>query len=308
MLSRIAESLFWIGRYIERIECTARILDVYLQTLVEDPTIDQEATCRSVLAAMGIEYDGPVDQNVILDQLLSDQSSPASIAYAVESTRENARRSREVVSTEVWEAINTTYNAMAGGGWARMRPADAFRTARERANMISALMDHTQSHDDGWQFTVLGRYIERVDMTSRLILTTTYSAGSAASWQLTLRACGAHHAFTRTYRAIESPRAAAEFLLLDRAFPRSITYGLNQAAGCLEILDPRQRRIGFGSDAARIIGQARARLEFLSLTDLLSDLPGEIDTLKLVCADATDAVAKRYFEGAAAPEWLGGAL
>src|SRR5699024_8705509 len=86
MLSRIAEALFWIGRYIERIECTARILDVYLQLLVEDPVIDQETTCRSILAAMGIPEDqaAEADQQTVLRMLLYDRSSPHSIAYAVE--------------------------------------------------------------------------------------------------------------------------------------------------------------------------------------------------------------------------------
>lgn len=308
MLSRIAEALFWIGRYIERIECTARILDVYLQLLVEDPVIDQETTCQSILAAMGIQHDGAADQEVVLRMLLYDRSSQHSIAYAVEAARENARRSREVVSAEVWEALNTTYNGVLSGQLSRSRPADAFRVARERANMVSALADHTQSHDDGWQFIVLGRHLERVDMTSRLILTRAYATGSASTWQITLRACGAAHAFTRTYRAIESPRAAVEFLLLDRLFPRSVAYSMGEVARCLEELDPRQRRIGFGGDAARIIGQARARMDYLSLTELMTDLPGEMGALQRVCAEASEAIAKRYFEGAVVPEWMGGDL
>lgn len=308
MLSRIAEALFWIGRYIERIECTARMLDVYLQLLVEDPVIDQETTCRSILAAMGIDYEGRADQDAVLRLLLYDRSSPHSIAYAVESARENARRSREVVSTEMWEALNATYNTVLSGRLRRSRPADAFRLARERASLVSALADNTQSHDDVWEFIVLGRHLERVDMTSRLILTRTYATGSAAAWQITLRACGAAHAFTRTYRAIESPRAAVEFLLLDRLFPRSVAYSFGSVAHCLEDLNPRQRRVGFGGDAARIVGQARARMDYLTLTELMTDLAGEMGALQQVCADVSEAIARRYFEGAVVPEWLGGAL
>ncbi|MDE9364997.1 alpha-E domain-containing protein [Luteipulveratus sp. YIM 133132] len=306
MLSRIAEALFWIGRYIERAECTSRILDAHLQVLTEDPTIDREATCRALLAAMGVSHDGTYDQAAVLRLLFHDRSSSASVVSAIDSARESARRSREVVSTEMWEAINTTYNETTSGQLSRMRPADAFRLIRERASMIAALADGTLSHDTGWQFLVLGRSIERVDMTARLLLSTANGAGGASSWQTTLRACGAHHAFTRTYRAIESPRAAAEFLLLDRLFPRSVVFGLTQAAACLEVLDPRQRRLGFGGDAARIVGQARASLDVRSLNDLLSDLPGEMERLQRVCVEATDAVTHRYFEGAVAPEWLGG--
>ncbi|NHN55332.1 alpha-E domain-containing protein [Calidifontibacter sp. DB0510] len=308
MLSRIAEALFWIGRYVERADALARLLDVYLQLLVEDPVIDREATCRSIFAAMGAQHDGVNDPDAVLRVLLWDSTSPSSIAFALETARENARRSREVVSTELWEGLNTTYYMVSNCQLSGPRPADGFRLVRERANLITALADQTQSHDDGWQFIVLGRSIERIDMTSRMIQMTTYATAPSASWLLTLRACGGAHAFTRTYRAIESPRAAAEFLLQDRLFPRSIAYSLGQAAACLEVLDPRQRRVGFGGDAARIIGRARARMDYLSLTELLSDLAGEMSALQSMCGEATEAVAHRYFEGAVAPEWLGGPL
>lgn len=306
MLSRIAESLFWIGRYIERAEATARILDVHLQLLVEDPVLDRDATCQSLLAAMAVGHDGPADVDEVLRYLLTDSQQPSAIAYALTMARDNARRSREIVSTELWEALNTTHLQVADGQLASMRPADAFRLVRERANMIAALADNTQSHDDGWQFIRLGRMIERVDMTARVILMTTYGTGSAASWQVTLRACGAAHAFTRIYRASESPRSAAEFLLQDRLFPRSVRYSLNEAATCLEELNPKQHRTGFSGDARRIVGQALAQLEYRSISDLLGDVAREMESLQRVCAQATEAVSKRYFEGALPPEWIRG--
>lgn len=263
------------------------------------------------MAAMGIDFEGatwPADTQTLLQTLLLDRTAPQSIAYAIEAARENARRSREVVSSEVWEGLNTTYNAVLGGQLQQRRPADAFRFVRERASMITALVDNTQSHDDGWQFIVLGRCIERVDMTARLVTMGNFVSGPNGAWALTLRACGASHAFTRVYRVSESPRAAAEFLLLDRLFPRSISHLLEQAGHCLEELDPRSRRVGFGGDAARVIGQAHARLSYLPLTDLVTDLPGEMEELQRVCAGATAAIATRYFEGVVAPEWLTEAL
>lgn len=306
MLSRIAESLFWIGRYVERAEATARILDVHLQLLVEDPVLDRDVTCRSLLAAMAVGHEGPADVVDVLRLLLSDSDEPTAIANALTIARDNARRSREIVSTELWEALNTTYLLINNGQLASMRPADAFRLVRERANMIAALADNTQSHDDGWQFIKLGRMIERVDMTARVILMTTYGTGSASSWPVTLRACGASHAFTRAYRASESPRSAAEFLLQDRLFPRSVSFSLSEAAQCLERLDPKQRRTGFSGDARRIIGQALAQLEYRSISEVLGDVQAEMESLQRVCALATDAVTKRYFEGAITPEWIRG--
>ena len=110
MLSRIAESLFWIGRYIERSDGTARILDVHLQLLLEDPWIEEDLACRSLLSVMGTEV--PDDQSLtrqdVLGILAVDRNEPASIAFSLNAARENARRAREIVSTELWECLNTT--------------------------------------------------------------------------------------------------------------------------------------------------------------------------------------------------------
>ena len=109
MLSRIAESLFWIGRYVERADVTARILDVQTQLLIEDPFVDEEESCRLLLGIMGVEHDGPVDQRVMLRLLLSDGSSDSSIVATLGAARESARRARETLSTDMWSAINTTW-------------------------------------------------------------------------------------------------------------------------------------------------------------------------------------------------------
>ncbi|MEQ1736754.1 MAG: alpha-E domain-containing protein, partial [Rhodoglobus sp.] len=109
MLSRIAESLFWIGRYIERSDGTARILDVHLQLLLEDPWIEEDLACRALLSVMGSDVPEGVELNreSVLNILAIDRSEPASIAYSLGAARENARRAREIVSTELWECLNT---------------------------------------------------------------------------------------------------------------------------------------------------------------------------------------------------------
>src|SRR6476620_6857355 len=110
MLSRIAESLFWIGRYIERSDGTARILDVHLQLLLEDPWIDEDTACRALLSVMGSEAQSeePLGREDVIALLAVDPKHPASIAHSVGAARENARRAREIVSTELWEALNPT--------------------------------------------------------------------------------------------------------------------------------------------------------------------------------------------------------
>ena len=122
----------------------------------------------------------------------------------------------------------------------------------------------------------------------------------------TLRACGAYEAFLRTYKGLETERGAAEFLLLDRLFPRSVVFALNRAEQCLDNLEATGQRAGFQNEAQRLLGRTRAELEYRSLSDVVADLPAEMERLQRTCALATEAVTRRYFAGAEALSWQRG--
>ena len=307
MLSRIAESLFWIGRYLERADVTARILDVQTQVLVEDPGMDERTSCEQLLSVMGIEeYEGTPDHRMILKLLAYDTDSPNSIASAIAGCRESARGARETLSTEIWLAINTTWRGL--GSARSMRPPAMFEWVRNRTAMISGIADSTMSRDDGWQFYQLGRNIERVDMTARLLSTAALASGPSVAWPTTLRACGAYESFIRAYRGVEADRQAAEFLLLDRWFPRSIVSSLNQAEKALTRLERSGRRAGFGDEAQRLLGRARTELEYRPLADIVFDLPFEMERLQRSAAAASEAVSARYFAGSEDHAWTGGVL
>ena len=176
MLSRIAESLFWIGRYVERAEDTARILDVQTQMMVEDPTVDIDAACRTLLSVMGADIpEGRLTMEAALFRLAFDTDEGTSITSAVAGARESARRARETLSTDLWEVINSTYRFLPSGRFRAMRTQDAFRWMRERAAVINGTADATMSRDQGWHFLVLGRSLERADMTARLVATSALS-------------------------------------------------------------------------------------------------------------------------------------
>ena len=314
MLSRIAESMFWIGRYVERAEDTARILDVQTQLLLEDATVDETQTCRDLLSSMGLESEaaaesgvdvsGPISVDQVLRLLAYDPHSPSSIAAILTAARESARGARETLTVPLWEVINTTWRPIPSGRFETLRPPYVFQWVRERAALITGTADATMTRDEGWQFIVLGRHIERADMTSRLVATTALSNG-AGQWTSALRASGAYDAFLRTYRGIETDRAAAEFLLLDRLFPRSVVFALNRAEQALDNLGGDPRRAGFQDEAHRLIGRMRAELEYRALADLLTDLPEEMERLQRTCAAATDAISRRYFAGAEPVSWKG---
>ena len=311
MLSRIAESLYWIGRYVERAEDTARILDVHLQRMLADPWTQEDAACRSLLRVMGKpQEDGPFTSARVVGLLGLDERNPSSVVGALTAARENARGSRETVSSEMWECLNTTWHGLQN---ARRRveqqgPHSFFRWVRERCAVMAGLTDATMSRDEGWMFLVLGRSIERVDMTARLLRTHERAGGSIPSWLTLLRSSGAWETFLRTYRGSLDDRHAAEFLLLDRLFPRSVFAALSTAEGCLADLEPDPGRAGVATDAQRIVGRARTNLEFRGADDLIDDLSPVLASLELTCKQVNDAVSRRYFRQTTAVNWVRGAV
>ncbi|MCU1570208.1 MAG: alpha-E protein [Naasia sp.] len=306
MLSRIAESLFWIGRYIERSDGTARILDVHLQLLLEDPWIEENLACRALLSVMGssVDDDRALTREDVLAILAVDRTHPASIAYSLGAARENARRAREIVSTELWECLNTT-RARMPRRVSSEKVHEFFGWIRERAALAVGIIESSTSRDEAWQFFTLGRSIERADMTARLLATRSLTEASGPSWTTILRSCGAYEAYLRTYRGVPSARNAAEFLLLDRLFPRSILFSVSRAEECLRQLEPRSGRVGVTDQAQRLLGQIRSQLEYRPVTEILDDLPRQMDAVQDVTSVASEAIRQRYFPTNAAPSWTG---
>ncbi|BDZ45450.1 alpha-E domain-containing protein [Naasia aerilata] len=306
MLSRIAESLFWIGRYIERSDGTARILDVHLQLLLEDPWIEEDTACRALLSVMGSSApdDRELSREDVLALLAVDRTHPASIAYSLGAARENARRAREIVSTELWECLNTT-RARMPRRVSSEKVHEFFAWIRERAALAVGVIESSTSRDESWLFFTLGRSIERADMTARLLATRSLTEVSGPSWTTILRSCGAYEAYLRTYRGVPSARNAAEFLLLDRLFPRSVLFSVSRAEECLRELEPRSERVGVSDQAQRLLGQIRSQLEYTPIAEVLDDLPRQMDAVQDVTSAASEAIRSRYFPTSAAPSWIG---
>jgi len=307
MLSRIAEGLYWIGRYVERADDTARILDAYLHRILEDPWSDEEGACSSLLAILGIEVDGDerVDTDLALRRLAFDDANSSAIAGALLSARTNARGAREVVSSEMWECLNVTWHALPQQRRAadRLGPHEYLRFVRERAALFFGLADSTMSQDDGWRFLVLGRSLERVDMTARLLSVRVLDASHAPDWTMLLRASGADESFLRTHGGSGDATRIAEFLLLDRLFPRSALHALATAEQCLVELGPDPGRAGVPDPARRPIGQVRTRLDYAETDRLLSQLPTLLVDLQDACLLSSQAIATRFFQYAPPVAW-----
>jgi len=299
MLSRLAESLYWIGRYLERTDDTARIVDSYVHRMVEDPFNDEDATCRSLYSILGIDVDSeePVTTEQMLQHIVYDADNPNSIAGSLGGAFENARRSREFISSEMWVALNSTRNRLPQmeNTARRLGPSQYLLFVRERAALLAGLIDITLSHDDGWHFLVLGRSIERIDMTARLLRGRVLSEEHAPDWLAFLRACGAMEAFMRSTREIHDANGVAAFLLLDRLFPRSVLYSLNLADTCLFEIQPISQRIATADVARQSLARGRGRLEFMDPAELLDQLPDLLEMLEETCVRINDAVTDRFF-------------
>ncbi|MCU1499537.1 MAG: hypothetical protein JWM47_3490 [Acidimicrobiales bacterium] len=317
MLSRIAEALYWMGRYLERADDTARLLDVHVHRMVVQ--LNDDRVGASLLESMGIEgehlarleAEGPIDLWKATELLAYDGDNPSSVVGSLRLARENARGLREILATEVWEALNRTYHELDNHVRAArtLGPHLLFQWVRDRVAMIGGLIDTVLLHDDGWRFLTIGRSLERVDMTARLLGAVPADA-DASRWSGVLVSCGANDAFLRTYGGDIDQAKALSVLLLDPDFPRSVSYALAQAEAALDDVDGGQRPNGGRrrplvrtSAAAREVGRIRSELAYTDPATLAADLPAVVARLQAATAYASELVTQRYFQRVAFVEW-----
>ena len=304
MLSRIADAMFWIGRYVERADQTARILGVSLQSITEDASLDPVDSCAGVYGIFGVTDVPAEDLTVqrVLERLVTDRANPSSVAGALQAARENARGVREALSTEVWESLNTATLGMPRV----VRPSrmhGAFQFAKDRCAMVNGLLDASMTRDEAWLFLRVGQLLERVDMLARNLQAHDLSDTSDAATVLLLRSCSAHEAYIRSYRGRVRVSGAIEFLLLDSIFPRSAAYCLSEIDEALETLAKLHGnsfdRIGTAEPGRRIVGRALASLRFRQLEDITEDFEDEMEQLQRVTGAVTRSLGTTYFHPAA---------
>lgn len=303
MLSRIADSMFWIGRYVERADQTARILDVKLQSITEDASEDEPVACADVYEIFGVADPDQSELTVqrVLDRLVTDRHNPSSVAGALQTARENARGAREALTTEVWESLNTTTLGMPRG----VRPSrmhGAFQFAKDRCAVVNGLVDASMTRDEAWLFLRIGQLLERVDMNARILQAHDLEDSSDAATVMLLRSCSAHEAYIRSYRGRVRAARAIEFLLLDSIFPRSAAHCLLEIDEALDTLAKLHGssfdRMGTAEPGRRIVGRATASLRFRSLEDIVADFDDEMDQLQRVTGAITRALGSTYFHPA----------
>jgi uncharacterized alpha-E superfamily protein len=298
MLARLAENLFWAGRYLERAEDTTRMVDVTYHTLLESPPAEVASSWSQLLEVLHLRAaygDHPIEPARVLRFLVLDRDQPGSITSSVASARENVRSVRELVSSELWEAVNDLHLALGRRDLRRDladQPYELFGQVRRDCMTIYGTASETMPRDDGWRFMALGRVLERAEMTCRLLDVrfsqlqalagpserlgglTTADDGSAEvargpdradfhAWIAVLKSASAFEAYRRRYRSSMDPADVVEFLLLAPDLPRSVVFCLGTAQRLLEDLAD-----GRSSRAVRRVGRCRASLQYRDVGEL----------------------------------------
>jgi uncharacterized alpha-E superfamily protein len=284
MLSRVADAIYWLNRYIERAENVARFVDVTLQLTLDLPggTSAQWAALVQLTgdAARFQERFGTATRDNVVAFLTFDADHPSSIISCIHAARENARAVRESITAEMWEQVNKFYlmlrTAVAAGGVEA--PHDFFTAIKLASQLYVGITDATFSYGDGWHFGRLGRLLERADMTSRLldvkaaILYPTATGdgmpGNDIQWSAVLRSVGALEMYRQRHGRI-TPDRVADFLLLDREFPRAIHACLIKAEESLHGLSGAPLRT-FQNTAEQRLGRLRSDLDYAQIQDIMA--------------------------------------
>ncbi|MBV8209872.1 MAG: alpha-E domain-containing protein [Burkholderiaceae bacterium] len=292
MLSRTADQLFWMARYIERAENTARMLDVHVTTsLLPMPRETAERGWSAVLGISELQpaFDarfGKLTASDVLDFMVRDSDNPSSIARCLQAARENARAVRGTLTTEVWETHNDTWlqlqQHLQGRPWER-DPREFFEWVKFRSHLSRGVTIGTMLKDEAYYFVRLGTFLERSDNTARILDIKFHGLSEAAVsllserdateeqpyldfyyWAAVLRSVSAFEIYRKVYRDVITPARVAELLMLRADMPRSLLASLNEVCSNLE-----QVRNDQSAETSRRAGLLRAELLYGRIDDIL---------------------------------------
>lgn len=312
MLSRVADSIYWMARYIERAENVARFIDVNLNLTLDLPPGRDEQWLPLVEVTADTEWFkdkyGEADRSNVLKFLTFDRAYPHSILSCLRAARENARSVREMISTEMWEQVNKFYlmvKEAAETGIEGLEVSNAFFTAvKQASHLFGGITNTTMTHDDAWHFCRLGLLLERADKTSRILdvkyfylLPSLEDVGSTLDdiqWSAVLRSASALEMYRRRHGPIH-PKHVAEFLVLDREFPRAVLYCVSKAENSLHAISGSPPGT-FQNIAEQRIGLLRSELAFASADHILSvGLHEFLDGIQTRLNGVGDGIYATYF-------------
>jgi len=314
MLSRVANSVYWMHCYIERAENYARFMSVNFNLALDlPPNVDEQwaplliATADDALFKK--YYDKPTRENVI-HFMTFDKRNPNSIVACLSNARENARTIREVISKEMWEHLNQFYMMVRDASpkrvWEESQTQTFFAEIRDSTQLFYGIIDATITRNEAWHFGRLGRFLERADKTSRFLdvkyftlLPDVESVGTTIDlmiWSAVLKSVSAYNMHRQQHRSL-TPASIMEFLVLDRRFPRSISHCIRQAELSLYEISGNNPTVGFANSAERALAKLRTDIEFAEAADIFrAGLHQYLDDLQIRINDVGTAIYQTYFD------------
>lgn len=310
MLSRVADTLYWMSRYIERAEDITRILTVNFHTLLDAKVQDSEESWRPIISITGdeplfAEHFEEFNARNVSEFLLWHPQNPNAVTACIRLARENARGVREQISTEMWEHLNRLYflvrdiqQELSARG-----PYDFFDQIRHGSQAFQGITNETMAHGEAYEFIQLGKHLERADKTVRIIdvkyaSVNTMSEGPEISLQLLamLRSCSAFEAFRKSPGSQLHPARVTEFLLLSQEFPRAVSYCLLRAQRSVNLIsgDPATPRQLLRPQ--RALGRICSELGYLEINELLNqNMHPYLDGLLYRLNEVGTEIIRTYF-------------
>ncbi|MES2887113.1 MAG: alpha-E domain-containing protein [Pseudomonadota bacterium] len=286
MLSRTADHLFWMARYMERAENTARMLDVNYQTSLTPQSADAaENGWRGLLSISELTQDyaaryGEVTARKVMDYMIADEDNPSSIYRCLMGARENARAVRGTLTTEVWETQNQTwleFQRMVNQRAYQRDPGNTFEWVKFRSHLSRGVTVGTMLQDEAFHFLRIGSFLERADNTARMLDVKFHAVASEFfgsggeqefdfyHWSAILRSVSGFEVYRKAYRNVIKPEKVAELLILRADMPRSL-------AACMQelMLNLRQVANEQSKDTLRLAGRLQADLRFGHIDEILA--------------------------------------
>jgi uncharacterized alpha-E superfamily protein len=306
MLSRVADNLYWMNRYLERAEHIGRLLAVKLEGLLEQSPEEAELSWRRVVGALSGEGFAPAslsDNYQAAYGLAFERLNPSSLISSLRLARDNGRQVREQISTEMWSRLNRLYLRLAPADFLALwndQPAHIFREVVAELHMLEGTANSTMRHGEGWHFLQLGRHIERAQLVSRLLEVhfgrSSHSVEQPGhlDWIMLLRSCAASEAYCKVYTADIRWDRIAEFLVFDAEFPHSVRFAV-------ECLSDALNHVALGSPAARralcerLAGRLKASVDFGQIDELTGGgVAPFLAKIRGQCEQIHDAVYAAY--------------
>jgi len=313
MLSRVANSIYWINRYIERAENYARFIDVNHKLTMDLPP-GLEEQWRPLVETTGDhetfqeKYGEDYTKDNVINFLVFDKDNGNSIISCLSQARENARTVREIISSEMWLQINALYLNVNQGikteNWDEDNLTEMLDSVKMGGHTFNGIMDSTLSHGEGWNFGVVGRELETAEKTARILDMKYYyllpkiqdvdSPLDMLQWSALLRSASAYEMYRKQYGRLDIKRIVA-FLALDRAFPRSMHYCLIAAERSLHAITGTSI-FSFSTEAEKELGKFRSEMDYTDVEDIMNQgLHEYLDSFQAKHNKVSEAIFETFF-------------